>query len=362
MSTFRSRTADRFITLRNDLGAPSNGPTPDHQRPAVHQRHQAPGQHGRVHAPGRRLRAVPAPARPRGALHLRDRRARHARRAGRQGRRAAGRRLLRRSSTRHRRRSTRASQLSFDHFGRSSSPQNFEITQQFARRAAATTASSRSARSARSTRWTTSASCRTATSWAPARTAATTSARGDQCENCTRVLDPTDLIDPRSAISGSSRLEVRETKHLFLLQSKLAGEVEAWVDEHGKEWPTLASSIARKWLTEGLQDRAITRDLDWGVPVPADTWPELAADGQGLLRLVRRPDRVHRRDQGVGRPASRRARDWKSWWCAGRRHRPLHGVHGEGQRPLPHGDVPGHPAGHPRRRGRRSTSSRRSTG
>ena len=105
-------------------------------------------------------------------------------------------------------------------------------------------------------------------------------ARGDQCENCTRVLDPTDLINPRSAISGSTELEVRETKHLFLLQSKLQHEVEEWVARHEEEWPQLASSIARKWLTEGLHDRAITRDLDWGVPVPADTWPELAAEGK----------------------------------------------------------------------------------
>ncbi|NED82173.1 class I tRNA ligase family protein, partial [Streptomyces sp. SID11233] len=101
-------------------------------------------------------------------------------------------------------------------------------------------------------------------------------ARGDQCENCTRVLDPTDLINPRSAISGSTDLEVRETKHLFLLQSKLQGEVEKWIDATADSWPQLSSSIARKWLTEGLHDRAITRDLDWGVPVPADVWPELA--------------------------------------------------------------------------------------
>lgn len=95
-------------------------------------------------------------------------------------------------------------------------------------------------------------------------------ARGDQCENCTRVLDPTDLLHPRSAISGSTELEVRETKHLFLLQFKLQHEVEAWVATHEEEWPQLSSSIARKWLTEGLHDRAITRDLDWGVPVPTD--------------------------------------------------------------------------------------------
>ena len=62
------------------------------------------------------------------------------------------------------------------------------------------------------------------------------SARGDQCENCTRVLDPTDLLEPRSAISGSTDLEVRETKHIFLLQSKLAGEVGEWVESHADVW------------------------------------------------------------------------------------------------------------------------------
>lgn len=93
-----------------------------------------------------------------------------------------------------------------------------------------------------------------------------TSARGDQCEICTQVLDPTDLINPRSAISGSSNLELRETKHLFLAQSKLAGELETWINKQF-EWPKLVKSIALKWLKEGLQDRCITRDLSWGVPV-----------------------------------------------------------------------------------------------
>ncbi len=93
------------------------------------------------------------------------------------------------------------------------------------------------------------------------------SARGDQCENCTTVLDPTELIDPRSTVSGSTNLEVRKTKHLFLKLSVLSGEVRAWVNEQ-QDWPNLTKSIAMKWLNEGLQDRGITRDLSWGVPVP----------------------------------------------------------------------------------------------
>ncbi|MDQ1037580.1 methionyl-tRNA synthetase [Streptomyces sp. V3I8] len=139
-------------------------------------------------------------------------------------------------------------------------------------------------------------------------------ARGDQCENCTRVLDPTDLIDPRSAISGSTDLEVRETTHLFLLQSKLQGEVEAWIDEVADEWPQLASSIARKWLTEGLHDRAITRDLDWGVPVPADTWPALAAEGKVFYVWFDAPIEYIGSTKEWADAAPQENRDWKSWW------------------------------------------------
>ena len=202
--------------------------------------------------------------------------------------------------------------LAFDYFGRSSSAQNVEITQTIARELKGHGfIEERSIRQVYS-----NADGR----FLPDRYIEGTCphcgydrARGDQCENCTRVLDPTDLIDPRSAISGSSDLEVRETKHLFLLQSKLAEEVGAWVEEHGKQWPTLASSIARKWLTEGLQDRAITRDLDWGVPVPADTWPELAAEGKVFYVWFDAPIEYigATKEWADQDPANR---DWKSWW------------------------------------------------
>ncbi|WP_329134313.1 methionine--tRNA ligase [Streptomyces sp. NBC_01476] len=204
--------------------------------------------------------------------------------------------------------------LSFDYFGRSSSPQNRDITQRFARRLFENGfIEERAIRQVYSL---------ADERFLPDRYIVGTcphcgydKARGDQCENCTRVLDPTDLIEPRSAISGSSALEIRETKHLFLLQSKLAGEVEAWIDANGSQWPTLASSIARKWLTEGLQDRAITRDLEWGVPVPADTWPELAAEGKVFYVWFDAPiEYIGSTKEWADAAPDGEERDWRSWW------------------------------------------------
>ncbi|MGW7385260.1 methionine--tRNA ligase [Streptomyces sp. NPDC054794] len=202
--------------------------------------------------------------------------------------------------------------LAFDYFGRSSSAENRDITQHFARKLNENGfIEERAIRQVYSP-----ADGR----FLPDRYVEGTcphcgydKARGDQCENCTRVLDPTDLINPRSAISGSTDLEVRETKHLFLLQSKLQHEVMEWVARHDNDWPQLASSIAHKWLTEGLHDRAITRDLDWGVPVPADTWPELAAEGKVFYVWFDAPIEYlgATKEWSDQDPENR---DWKSWW------------------------------------------------
>lgn len=202
--------------------------------------------------------------------------------------------------------------LAFDYFGRSSSEQNVEITQHFARKLQENGfIEERAIRQVYSP-----ADGR----FLPDRYVEGTcphcgydKARGDQCENCTRVLDPTDLINPRSAISGSTELEVRETKHLFLLQSKLENEVREWVARHDQQWPHLASSIAHKWLTEGLHDRAITRDLDWGVPVPADTWPELAAEGKVFYVWFDAPiEYIGATKEWSDQDPENR--DWKAWW------------------------------------------------
>ncbi|MBD3677715.1 MAG: methionine--tRNA ligase [Rhodobacteraceae bacterium] len=165
--------------------------------------------------------------------------------------------------------------LSFDKFGRSSSAQNRALTQHFAGKLA----EAGLIREVTEKQVYSKADGR----FLPDRYIEGTCpncgydrARGDQCENCTKQLDPTDLIDPRSAISGSTDLEVRETKHLYLRQSAMRDKLNAWIDEK-TDWPVLTTSIARKWLNDGdgLQDRGITRDLDWGVPVKKgdEDWP-----------------------------------------------------------------------------------------
>jgi methionyl-tRNA synthetase len=179
--------------------------------------------------------------------------------------------------------------LSWDHFGRSSSPQNHRLTQRFAQ-----------------TLWeagfieervTQQVYSNADKRFLPDRYVIGTcphcgyqAARGDQCENCTRVLDPADLLHPRSAVSGSPDIEIRGSKHLFLRQSLFAEKLRGWIEAKRAHWPNLVTSIALKWLDEGLQDRGVTRDLEWGVPVNAFEWgpnPDgLLPDIEGLAGKV----------------------------------------------------------------------------
>lgn len=156
--------------------------------------------------------------------------------------------------------------LSFDHFGRSSTPANHALTQHFYRRLdAAGLIAERSVPQI----W--SAADRRCL---PDRYVLGTcphcgddGARGDQCDACGTLLDPVDLIAPRSALSGDTCLEVRESRHLFLRQSALVERLNGWLDSRSG-WPPFVVSLARSWLTADLRDRCITRDLAWGVPVP----------------------------------------------------------------------------------------------
>ncbi len=97
-------------------------------------------------------------------------------------------------------------------------------------------------------------------------------ARGDQCDNCGRTLDPIDLIDPKCRLCGSktSKLEMRQTEHFFLDLPKLQAPLEQWLSQGKEHWRPNTMSFVMNWLKEGLRARAITRDLDWGVPIPLE--------------------------------------------------------------------------------------------
>jgi methionyl-tRNA synthetase len=196
--------------------------------------------------------------------------------------------------------------LSFDHFGRSSSPENHALTQHFGRRLAENGFIEEriieqiySPSDAR---------------FLPDRYVIGTCphcgyerARGDQCENCTRLLDPVQLVNPRSAISGARDLEVKKSRHLFFKQGLLATELRAWINSH-EDWPVLTRSIALKWLDEGLEDRGITRDLEWGVPVDREGYA-----GKVYYVWFDAPIEyiAATKEWASLRPAERQ---WESWW------------------------------------------------
>ena len=92
-------------------------------------------------------------------------------------------------------------------------------------------------------------------------------ARGDQCDKCSASYEATELLNPRSAISGSTNIEMRPTKNLFFLASKIQGKWKQWLETHAPKWSKTAIAIAQGWAKEGLQDTSITRDLSWGIPV-----------------------------------------------------------------------------------------------
>ena len=202
--------------------------------------------------------------------------------------------------------------LSFDHFGRSSSAQNQSLTQHFV----GVLADQNLIAEVSETQMYSHADGR----YLPDRYIEGTcpncgfdSARGDQCDNCTKQLDPVDLINPHSTISGSTDLEMRETKHLYLRQSQMKDQLEAWIDSK-TDWPVLTTSIAKKWLNDGdgLQDRGITRDLDWGVPVKrgdAD-WPGM--EGKVFYVWFDAPiEYIACSQEWVD---AGKGSDWQRWW------------------------------------------------
>jgi len=96
-------------------------------------------------------------------------------------------------------------------------------------------------------------------------------ARGDQCEHCGRLMDPLELINPRSRIDGSTPV-VRETEHFYLNLPAFSEALKAWLQAGKAHWRPQVLNFARNMVEQGLQPRPITRDLDWGIPVPLPGW------------------------------------------------------------------------------------------
>jgi methionyl-tRNA synthetase len=98
-----------------------------------------------------------------------------------------------------------------------------------------------------------------------------TGARGDQCDNCQTLLDPTELIDPRCGVCNATPV-VRKTKHLYLDLPKALPLLEAWMKEASVSgfWANNAIQMTKSWIRDGLKERCITRDLKWGIPVPRE--------------------------------------------------------------------------------------------
>lgn len=197
--------------------------------------------------------------------------------------------------------------LSFDHFGRSSSPHNHALTQHFYRRL--------DAEGLIAEREVAQVYSVAERRFLPDRYVLGTcphcgseNARGDQCDACDTLLDPADLITPRSALSGSRAIELRRTRHLFLRQSLLVDKLSQWLDTR-RGWPPFVVSLARSWLTDDLRDRCITRDLGWGVPVPRPGF-----EGKVFYVWFDAPIAYIAATQDW---AERTGGNWREWWQGG---------------------------------------------
>lgn len=130
-------------------------------------------------------------------------------------------------------------------------------------------------------------------------------AYGDQCENCGTSLNATDLINPRSALSGSVPV-MRETKHWFLPLDKYEGWLRQWIEGHKEDWKSNVYGQCKSWLDTGLQPRAVTRDLDWGVDVPLKD-----AEGKVLYVWFDAPIGYI---SATREWAQQSGGDWEKWW------------------------------------------------
>ena len=127
-------------------------------------------------------------------------------------------------------------------------------------------------------------------------------AYGDQCEKCGTALSPTELINPRSTVSGSKPV-LRKTKHWYLPLDKHQQWLEPWITKDHTEWRTNVMGQCKSWFDMGLKPRAVSRDLDWGIPVPVE-----GADGKVLYVWF---------DAPIGYISNTKEllpNDWEKWW------------------------------------------------
>src|SRR3989338_6674819 len=131
-------------------------------------------------------------------------------------------------------------------------------------------------------------------------------ARGDQCEKCSRLLNPDELLDAKCTICGHNEIEFRQEKHLFLDLPMLQGRLEEWIKQQ-THWPENTRSLAMGWLKEGLKPRCITRNLTWGVKVPLEHYGNLVfyVWFDAPIGYISMTKDAH--DAGL-------IKDWKSYW------------------------------------------------
>ncbi|WP_185873606.1 methionine--tRNA ligase [Blattabacterium cuenoti] len=129
-------------------------------------------------------------------------------------------------------------------------------------------------------------------------------AYGDQCENCGSSLSPEDLIQPRSTISGSIPI-LKKTKHWYLPLNEYQNFLEKWIlTDHKKDWKVNVYGQAKSWLKKGLKPRAITRDLNWGVPIPEEIGKVLYVWFEAPIGYI----------SSTIEWAKRKKKDWKPYW------------------------------------------------
>lgn len=131
-------------------------------------------------------------------------------------------------------------------------------------------------------------------------------AYGDQCENCGSTLNATDLINPKSTITGETPI-LKSTKHWFLPLDQYDAFLKDWIlKDHAKDWKTNVLGQVKSWLDDGLKPRAVTRDLDWGIPVPVD-----GAEGKVLYVWFDAPIGYI---SSTKEWAQREGKDWEPYW------------------------------------------------